>query len=47
MKKLFTLLALIISFSMNAQMVDNSANNNSAGANAVAMGEGTSRLNNY
>ena len=31
MKKIFTLLALTISFSMNAQMEDNSANNNSAG----------------
>ena len=38
MKKLFTLLALIITFSMNAQMDDNSANNNSAGTNSVAMG---------
>ena len=38
MKKLFTLLALTISFSMNAQMDDNSANNNSAGFYAVAMG---------
>ena len=42
MKKIFTLLALTISFSMNGQMDDNSANNNSAGAYAVAMGEGTS-----
>ena len=41
MKKLFTLLALTISFSMNAQMSDNSANNNSAGSNAVAMGDST------
>ncbi len=38
MKKLFTLLALTISFSMNAQMSDNSANNNTAGSYAVAMG---------
>ena len=41
MKKPFTLLALTITFSMNAQMDDNSANNNSAGFNAVAMGEST------
>ncbi len=41
MKKLYTLLALTISFSMNAQMSDNSANNNSAGSNAVAMGDST------
>ena len=39
MKKIFTLLALTISFSMNAQMDDNSANNNSAtGTNAVSNG---------
>ena len=38
MKKLFTFLALTISFSMNAQMDDNSANNNTAGSYAVAMG---------
>ena len=42
MKKIFTLLALTISFSMNAQMDDNSANNNSAtGTYAVAMGYST------
>ena len=41
MKKLLTLLALTISFSMNAQMSDNSANNNTAGSNAVAMGYNT------
>ena len=41
MKKLFTLLALTITFSMNAQMDDNSANNNTAGTDAVAMGNGT------
>ena len=41
MKKLYTLLALTISFSMNAQMDDNSANNNSAGIYSVAMGDGT------
>ena len=42
MKKIFTLLALTISFSMNAQMDDNSANNNSAtGTHAVAMGYST------
>ena len=42
MKKLLTLLALTITFSMNAQMDDNSANNNSAGGtNSVAMGNNT------
>ena len=41
MKKIFTLLALTITFSMNGQMDDNSANNNSAGTFAVAMGDGT------
>jgi len=41
MKKILTLLALTISFSMNSQMDDNSANNNSAGTYAVAMGNGT------
>ena len=47
MKKLFTLLALTISFSMNAQMNDNSANNNSAGTYAVAMGYSTTASGNY
>ena len=42
MKKLFTLLALTITFSINAQMDDNSANNNSAGTYSVAMGYSTS-----
>ena len=41
MKKIYTLLALTISFSMNGQMDDNSANNNSAGSYSVAMGNGT------
>ena len=41
MKKIFTLLALTISFSMNGQMDDNSQNNNSAGTWAVAMGYST------
>jgi autotransporter adhesin len=41
MKKSLTLLALTITFSINAQMDDNSANNNSAGTNAVAMGYGS------
>ena len=39
MKKLFTILALIISFSMNAQMSDNSTGTSATGTNAVAMGE--------
>ena len=47
MKKLFTLLALTISFSMNAQMDDNSANNNLAGTYAVAMGRGTTASGEY
>ena len=47
MKKLFTLLALTISFSMNAQMDDNSANNNSAGTYSVAMGNNTTASGNY
>ena len=46
MKKLFTLLALIITFSMNAQMDDNSANNNTAGTNSVAMGNNTTASGN-
>ena len=41
MKKLFTLLALIISFSMNAQMSDNSSGTSATGCNAVAMGSNT------
>jgi len=47
MKKLFTLLALTITFSMNAQMDDNSANNNSAGTFAVAMGAYTTASGSY
>ena len=43
MKKLFTLLALTISFNMNAQMDDNShPSNNSAAIYSVAMGDGSS-----
>ena len=38
MKKLFTLTALTISFSMNAQMSDNSHNTSATGNGAVAMG---------
>ena len=41
MKKLFTLLALIITFSMNAQMSDNSNGTSATGSYAVAMGNGT------
>ena len=48
MKKLFTLLALTITFSMNAQMSDNShPSNNSAGTYSVAMGYGTTASGNY
>ena len=41
MKKILTLLALTISFSMNAQMSDNSSGTSATGTNAVAMGQGT------
>ena len=41
MKKLFTLLALTISFSMNSQISDNSSGTSATGSNAVAMGNGT------
>jgi len=41
MKKIFTLFALTISFSMNAQMSDNSSGTSATGSNAVAMGNGT------
>jgi hypothetical protein len=41
MKKLFTLLALTISFSMNAQMTDNSSGTSATGTNSVAMGHDT------
>ena len=47
MKKLLTLLAFIITFGMNAQMDDNSANNNSAGTYSVAMGNNTTASGNY
>ena len=41
MKKLFTLITLTITFSMNAQMSDNSSGTSATGSNAVAMGNGT------
>ena len=41
MKKLFTLLALTLSFSVNAQMSDNSVGTSATGSNAVAMGNDT------
>ena len=41
MKKIFTLLALTITFSMNAQMSDNSSGTSATGNNAVAMGDST------
>ena len=47
MKKIYTLLALTIGFSMNAQMDDNSPNTNTAGTYAVAMGAGTEASGNY
>ena len=47
MKKIYTLLALTLSFSMNAQMDDNSPNTNTAGTYAVAMGAGTEASGNY
>ena len=46
MKKLFTLLALTISFSMNAQMSDNSSGTSATGTNAVAMGRNTTASGN-
>ena len=47
MKKLFTLLALTITFSMNAQMSDNSSGTSATGTNAVAMGKSTTASGNY
>ena len=47
MKKLFTLLALTISFSMNAQMSDGSSGTSATGANAVAMGYQTTASGSY
>ena len=47
MKKLFILIALTISFSMNAQMSDNSTNTSATGTNAVAMGYDTEAGGNY
>ena len=41
MKKLFTLLALTMSFSMNAQMSDYSEGTSATGSHAVAMGKST------
>ncbi len=46
MKKLFTLLALTISFSMNAQMSDNSSGTSATGSNSVAMGYDTTASGN-
>ncbi len=48
MKKLYTLLALTITFSINAQMDDNShPSNNSAGTYSVAMGHNNSASGGY
>jgi hypothetical protein len=44
MKKIFIILALTISFSMNAQMSDNSSGTSATGTNAVAMGAGTTAI---
>ena len=41
MKKIFTLLALTISYTMNAQMSDYSEGTSATGSNAVAMGKST------
>ncbi len=41
MKKIFTLLALTISFSMNSQMTDNSTDTSATGSYSVAMGNAT------
>ena len=46
MKKTLTLLALTISFSMNAQMSDNSSGTSATGTNAVAMGRNTTASGN-
>ena len=47
MKKLYTLLALTISFSMNAQMSDNSSGTSATGNYSVAMGSSTTASGNY
>ena len=47
MKKTFTLLALTITFSINAQMSDNSSGTSATGTNAVAMGYGTVASGSY
>ena len=47
MKKIFTLLALTITFSMNGQMTDNSGITSATGSNAVAMGDFTTASGNY
>ena len=47
MKKLFTILALTISFSMNAQMDDNSSGCSATGNYSVAMGFGTTAGGDY
>ena len=47
MKKLFTILALTISFSMNAQMDDNSSGCSATGNFSVAMGYGTTAGGDY
>ena len=47
MKKLFTLLALTLSFSMNAQMSDYSSGTAATGTNAVAMGKSTTASGSY
>ena len=44
MKKLFTLLALTITFSMNAQMTDNSSGTLATGDYSVAMGSDTTAI---
>ena len=46
MKKIFTLLALIISFTMNAQMSDNSSGTSASIFYAVAMGYQTTASGN-
>ena len=47
MKKLFTLLALTISFSMNSQISDNSSGTSATGNYSVAMGYSTTASGNY
>ena len=46
MKKIFTILALTIVFSVNAQLVDNSTNVSATGSSSIAMGNSTTASGN-